>query len=585
MYLPIVVLVAVLPGLYALRCWDLTPPGPWWGLRTLAVSEGRWLDQVGESGVGPESEARAYRTVAMQPPLYAWLGAVGMALGGDRALATVVPSYLAGAVVVLLVFAHGRLWRGPGLGVAAAILTGFNHELLKQMQQASPATLGLVGALGALLAYGQGFGAGEERRPGWALAGGLGLGLALMAVGPFGLLVVPTVLLHRAILGPDPWAGRRPSRWWARLAEPGRLAALAALAIGLALAAPWYAMMLRRHGPAFVRALAAPPHSGLGEPGALLSRLAMLAPTSLALGLFGALRAGRRLLTHDGDDPATAGGAFWVAWLAVAALAPAAYPEGPRAALNLFLLVPLNLLAAQTMLDLSGRRVPARALIWLAPATAVAVAWWVSPELRGAFTGLVRGRGPSASTGLGLHLGADLLIALVLLTRGLDRWARRRDGRRRLVLAGFLVAVAALTVVAGIREVRFRHQETSDLLSLREAILRRQSTRPFTVLAVVGPGPTSRFVVEADAAAPPPGGRLRFLLRAALPELDQIDLDRVDDLLRLPEGRRLVILAGSEERLPYAMQARLGLEAIHPGRSGVLDAYATAAEAGRPTRR
>ncbi len=414
-----------------------------------------------------------------------------------------------------------------------------------------------------------------------------------MAVGPFGLLLAPVVILHRAILGPDPWPEHRPKatgprflNWWRLLARPGWIAATGALTVGLALAAPWYAMMLRRHGAAFLAALMSPPHSGGPGTELLLPRLAMLAPTSVALGLFAAIRAGRRVLTHDGDDPATAGGAFWVAWLALAALAPAFYPQGPTPVLNLFLLVPLNLLASQAMLDLAGRRIPARALIWLAPATAVAVSWWASPELRAACLGLAQGRGPTASTGLGLHLGLDLIVALAILTRLLDHWARRQDHRRRLVLGGFLGAVVALTVATGIREVRFRHRETADLLSLREAILRRESARPFTVLAVVGPRPASHLGDPAnDPATPLPGGRLRFLLRATLPRRVQRDLTRIDDLLKLPEGQRLVILAGSEERLPYTLQSRLGLEAIHPGRSGVLDAYATAADPGRPSRR
>ena len=38
------------------------------------------------------------------------------------------------------------------------------------------------------------------------------------------------------------------------------------------------------------------------------------------------------------------------------------------------------------------------------------------------------------ATALGLHLALDLLIAVVWLTRRLDRWARRRDDRQRRVL-------------------------------------------------------------------------------------------------------------------------------------------------------
>src|SRR5690349_14165759 len=46
MFFPLVVLVAVLPGLYALSRWDLNPPGPWWGIRGLVVLDGLVVDQV-----------------------------------------------------------------------------------------------------------------------------------------------------------------------------------------------------------------------------------------------------------------------------------------------------------------------------------------------------------------------------------------------------------------------------------------------------------------------------------------------------------------------------------------------------------
>src|SRR3954467_6916115 len=69
MFFPLVVLVAVLPGLYALNSWDLNPPSPWWGLRGLAVLDGLVLDQVpAASQIKPALEAWTFRTVAFQPP-------------------------------------------------------------------------------------------------------------------------------------------------------------------------------------------------------------------------------------------------------------------------------------------------------------------------------------------------------------------------------------------------------------------------------------------------------------------------------------------------------------------------------------
>src|SRR5262245_41948480 len=79
MVFPLVVLVAVLPGLAALNAWDLTPPGPLWGLRALAVLDGLTLDQVPAAAeIKPMGESAAFRTLSFQPPLYAWLAALGM---------------------------------------------------------------------------------------------------------------------------------------------------------------------------------------------------------------------------------------------------------------------------------------------------------------------------------------------------------------------------------------------------------------------------------------------------------------------------------------------------------------------------
>ena len=170
----------------------------------------------------------------------------------------------------------------------------------------------------------------------------------------------------------------------------------------------------------------------------------------------------------------------------MAALAPTVWPSGPRSAFDLLLLVPLSLLAAQTIADLANRRVSVRALIAVAPATAMSITWWASADLSGAVDDLIHGRADSA-TALGLHLALDLVVASVLVVRGLNRWARRRDDRQRWILAVFLLVVLAVTVVIGLREVLFRHSETRALLSLRTMILRRNREGPFQVVAVVSP--------------------------------------------------------------------------------------------------
>ena len=93
----------------------------------------------------------------------------------------------------------------------------------------------------------------------------------------------------------------------------------------------------------------------------LLPRLIKLAPVTMPLALFGAVRAIRSALVDESETRETVGGSFWVVWLGVAALAPAIWPGGPRRAFDLLLLVPVSLLAAQTIADLANRHLSVRA--------------------------------------------------------------------------------------------------------------------------------------------------------------------------------------------------------------------------------
>jgi 4-amino-4-deoxy-L-arabinose transferase-like glycosyltransferase len=590
MVFPLVVLVAVLPGMVALNSWDLTPPGPLWGFRGLAVLSGHVFDQIPAAvEIKPIPESTAFQAVAFQPPLYAWLEALGFWLSADHdPLASVLPSYIAGGLVVVLVYLHGRLWRGAGLGLTAAVFVGFNQNLLLRMQEATPNTLGVCGILATLLGYGwyERLAIDSARVWSWAspvfwsLAAGVVFGLALLTLGGVALIAIPIVLLHQVYLSAS-WtssARRSTSRFWwlSRRESPGLVDGLVALVIAVALALPWFLLMVNSHGWRALTALVTPPDV-VDPPLSLLPRLIKLAPVTLALGLFGAFRAIRLALAGEVETRETVGGSFWFVWLAVAALAPTAWPNGPRSAFDLLLLVPLSLLAAQTVADLANRQVSIRSLVTVAPATAMSVAWWASADLSGSIDDLIHGRANSA-TALGLHLALDLVIASVLIIRALYRWARRRDDHQRWILAGFLLVVMTATVVIGLREVLFRHSETRALLSLRTMILRRNRDEPFQTLAVVSPSLALSAYEKAWPAGdrPLPGGRLRFILKTALPRLPQRDLNVIDELFGLPEGQRLIILAGARQRLSSADQSKLGLEAIHPGRSGILDAYATA---------
>lgn len=389
-----------------------------------------------------------------------------------------------------------------------------------------------------------------------------------MSVGLIGLMAVPIILLHQLYLGLERMATRcRGESLARRIANPSLLCGIGVLALAAALAMPWHLRMYRVHGGTFLLGLLNPPGTFAFSGRGLLTTLLTLAPATLSLGLPGAFRAIRQSLTCDGGSPSSVGLSFWVLWLAIAALLPSFWPQGPAPSMLLVLVVPLNLLAAYAITELAERRISVRSLTWLAPATACTLAWWFSSDLRHALESLAHGQRPSPSTAIGLHLGVDVAVLLAVLTRRLDHWAKRDDDRRRLLLGGFMIVISAVVAGTGLREVRFRHRETVELLDLRNAIVRSDHAKPFTVAAVVAP--------KTNPASFLPGGRLRFILRTALPHLDQFDLNNTDELRKLPDGQRLIIIAGSDQRMPYALQSHLGLEMIHPGHTGVLDAFAT----------
>ncbi len=586
MFLPLALLVALLPGLYALgQSWDLDPPGPWWGLRALAVIEGRTLDQVPlVDEIGLPAEAWAYKTVALQPPLYAWLEAAGLSLSPRRdPIWTVLPSYLAGAAAVLLVYLHARSRRTAGTALLAAILVGLNHTVIGQMRLASPTTLGLASLTAYLLCYFYYFQYETRSETTPAIAGGICLAIAAASVGPIAAFVVPVVGLHAVIWNANavPCERRRGGLLSFRRSYPNLNYVLISSILGLVATAPWYILMFRTHGSEFIEALLAPADSqsvpGERGPGIVL-RLLELAPAIVPLGFLGAWRVVSKILTDFTEDAETSAGLFWLVWLLIACLIPAVLPTAPRSLIDSFILIPLGLLSASAIADLAARNLPVRGLMIVAPATAAAIAWSTSLDLRNGIYDLIAGRADYA-TALGLHLALDVLIASAFLASKLGRWARRRDARRRLILACFLIAVIGGVIGKGLHEAHFRHRETRDLLDLRRIVLRRRQTEPFTLVAVVGPSkPLNSFHNRSVPSSFAPGGRLRFILRATLPKLRQIDLTSIDQLLKLPPGKRLIILLGADQRLSYPMQSRLNLEAIHPGISGILEAFATTEE-------
>jgi len=213
-------------------------------------------------------------------------------------------------------------------GVAAWVsprrfLIGFNPSLLLKMQEATPMTLALAGAVAALLCYGWHLrssatqclpGLGWPRLSG-LVAGGLCLGLSLLSLGGFGLLVLPVVLLHqlylRAATSQASPSEFRAGPWWSALrGGAGAADGLLAIAIALIVAVPWHVLMAQVHGWGALAGLELRSWGAAAEEPGLLARVFELAPVTLPLGFYGAARAFRLALIDENNSPEAVGGSF-----------------------------------------------------------------------------------------------------------------------------------------------------------------------------------------------------------------------------------------------------------------------------------
>ena len=627
MFGPLAVLIAILPGLYGLTHWDLTPPGPWWGLRGLAVlDEGLWIDQspMAESIAGSVA-FNSIRNIALQPPLFAWLEACLVYVSPTRSpLATVLPSYTGGVLLILVVYFQARTWSKPGTAILAVWIFAFHIRTIDAMQRAGPATLGAASLVGALQFYSLHIQAGQGGRIRgrilYAMACGACLGLSLMSVGLIGLMIIPVIGIHQVALNAGESPLERPRHWYeAWRVAPGLFYGATSLVVAMVISAPWHVWMTLVHSSEFWMVLLEPSRNLGSLNRGPIGHLLDAAPLTLVPALYAAWRAVQKvvsghqqststdehltraawqdqLLQENGQEDQT-GLLLWTIWSSVALALSVYWPLGPQNTLNLILSAALSLMAADTIRGLSQRYIKAEKLVWITPLTVLGLCWWGSETLRKEFSSLQRHGILSPPGTFHFWQIPKLAIGLIALTLGclwLRNWCRKNDSRTRFILAGFVSLILFLQMGFGVNELRFRHPITRQLLELRESIVRRNQVSRIQQIHVVGSiAPESLSNLRAEPLdqsvspkpSPPlptqttlgidPAGRLRFVLHSALPRVPQTDHNSIEPLFDSPKGERLVIMIGPENRLSIADQARLGLEPIYPGMAKIMTAFAT----------
>ncbi|HZZ86020.1 MAG TPA: glycosyltransferase family 39 protein [Anaeromyxobacteraceae bacterium] len=169
-----------------------------------------------------------------KPPLLYWAERAAYSTFGRDFFAARLPAALCAIALALLTGALARRMYGERAGLLATLLTAGTFGFLRFGRMAmmdAPMALALT-----LAAYGA-WRAAEEERPLLLLLCGVGAAMATMLKGPVGAVLVLLI------------AGG-----WLALRKPRLLASrhtLLAFAVGAALALPWYALSLSRHGRRF----------------------------------------------------------------------------------------------------------------------------------------------------------------------------------------------------------------------------------------------------------------------------------------------------------------------------------------------
>lgn len=235
-------------------------PLPWLALLALAAVTLLW--RLGSIGlVGPDepryaeiaaemATAHAYVTPRLmgqpwfeKPVLYYWLAAADFRLLGVGDGAARLPNALLGLALCggLILFLYRERGERAALvgglvALSSAFVIGYGRAAALDMTLTAPLAL----AQFALLAWLRHHAAGRRAAAGrWLATAAALLGLATLAKGPVAL-----VLAGGGLLGYALWA-RRPA-WALATLRPGPLA------LYLAVAAPWYLLVARRH-PDFLR--------------------------------------------------------------------------------------------------------------------------------------------------------------------------------------------------------------------------------------------------------------------------------------------------------------------------------------------
>lgn len=516
---PLIVVLAFLPALYAVEFRTLTEAGAWQGLVSLKCRAADGLNEfVNPAPFDPD------QPYGFQPPFMSWLTGLSMRLFGAANVAGLLgPAYLCTAGLILAGYVLGRRLGGESLGLVSAALLAFHPQLLEGAQEPMPQSAAIlfgVLALAGGVAHWQKASALTSYQ---LLLGGLSLGLCLLAGGIVALAIVLILLIYALTWKFDAWFFRR-----GRLARDSgpfsRLTAIRSTAIlaatGFALGG-WYPLLMgSSYGREFWQAWL---HGGQAASAATMARdpsipLVLLEINHLSPPFWGFILIGLFAAARDvclaGEDPARSHRALLPVWGAVALLAwilsgGLTSPDLPWVSVwKALLIVALLMLAAVGLIEIVKRRisfsVAIAASLLSVITSAVALESPATDPASADALDLSFPRLAGVSVNPGILALLPILAGFVLL-----QFAEHGDIRRRFILRAMLLILLAAHCLVGMLAVRRTNAGDRELDEMRGGFARIAAVKScaFVALSAENPPPQLR-----------PPAQLIFTLSSLWPE-------------------------------------------------------------------
>ena len=518
--IPLVVVLAFLPALYAVANRTLTEPGAWLGLaslKCLAAADVVELfdppshDSSSEPSLEPSLEpGQPFR---FQPQLMSWLTALSMkAFGIGNVAGLVAAAYFCTAGLLVSAYVLAKRLGGESLGLITVLLLAFNPQILQGAQEPVPQSAAVLFALLALAGLVVHWQKSTAVVSYPLLLAGIALGICLLAGGPVALAVLVIVLVYVSWWKFETRQRGRSGIVWDRSQFSRRTALRSTLvlaATGFALGGWTVLLQSSRHGVDFWSEwLAGPAVAAVAseqEPARSWFFAAFWELNRLAVPVVGLTLVGLAAIVRDiwraDEDPAKRHRGILLVWIQVTLLAwmlVGGFASQSTPIIKVWetlLTIPLIIAAGVGLIEISERRIGFLLSLSIGLLALADTALWGRQGLDGPQREQL-----SANVVDARALVAGLIVPLALTAVGiaLAVFTGAREKRRRIVLSGVLATIVLVNCLWGAWAVRRTNFGDRELDDLRAGLSRVTHVDRLTFVALSSPGKTASFQPPAQ---------------------------------------------------------------------------------------